>query len=47
MIAMFNKYNIRIEEKELNKMFEAVVKSGEKALNFKDFKECAISSDAN
>ncbi|EAR99987.2 EF hand protein (macronuclear) [Tetrahymena thermophila SB210] len=47
MVEMFQKYNIEIDKEELQQIYNIVDKTKDNALNYLEFKECAISQDAN
>ncbi|KAL4495218.1 hypothetical protein ABPG72_007325 [Tetrahymena utriculariae] len=47
MVEMFQKYNIEIDKEELQQIYSIVDKTKDNALNYLEFKECAISQDAN
>ena len=47
MVEMFQNYNIEVKKEELDKMYKIVDVNCDNALNYKEFKECAVSSTAN
>ena len=44
---MFQKYNIQISKDELDKMYKIVDKNQDDALDYSEFKQCAVSEKAN
>jgi len=47
VILLCCRYNIEIDKEELQTIYAIVDKTKDNALNYLEFKECAISQDAN
>ena len=44
---MFRLYNFQIEKEDLEKLFDVVDEDKDRALNWKEFKKCALDERAN
>jgi Ca2+-binding EF-hand superfamily protein len=47
MVEMFNRYNISLDRDKLQKIYDIVDETRDGALNYREFKACALSPNAN